>query len=347
MGTPWTPEQRIAAYKREGLTKIVYMPGWKTHNRDDETGKTFGPVHGVVIHHTAGVGSGLAQYCYRGTSSLPGPICHDFLAKDGTLYVIGHGRTNHAGTVTPAVAAELQSVHPIPSRSLLEGTETVDGNDFLYGLEIENEGDGSDPYPPVQYDVAVRWAAAHARHHGWDANSVWGHKEITRRKVDPSFPMPAFRDAVQRRLTPAPPTNGASVMDYTSLARTAATVMVNPGTSAKIYFDTEYVDEPGDHGANGKTVLSGRTTGRYYTGTLSLAFAAALPAGVSVRMVRERSGFPDSGEPATDLTAGLDHSVSVTGHVAADYGLVAEVTNSSGSSVTIWWAGIRLLSRTA
>ena len=49
MSTPWTPEERIAAYKREGITKIVYMPGWKTHNRDDETGKTFGPVHGAVI----------------------------------------------------------------------------------------------------------------------------------------------------------------------------------------------------------------------------------------------------------------------------------------------------------
>ena len=343
MSTPWTPEQRIAAYKREGITKIVYMPGWKTHNRDDETGKTFGPVHGVVIHHTAGVSATMAQTIRNGYSGLPGPLSQDFLAKDGTLYVVGHGRCNHAGTITPAVRDAIINERA-PHRDLLDGTESVDGNDLLYGLEIENRGDGKDPYPAAQYDVAVRWAAAHLRHHDWSVYSAWGHKEITRRKTDPSFDMKAFRTAVAKRLAPAPST-GARMM-YTSVARTAASLTVNAGASADVYFDTEYVDEPGDHGTGGKSVLGDSTSGHTYSGTLSLDFAAALPAGVSVRMVRQKTGSADSGEPTTDLVAGPErHSVPVTGHVPAGWALVAEVTNTSGQAVTIQWAGLRFHSQ--
>ena len=135
-------------------------------------------------------------------------------------------------------------------------------------------------------------------------------------------------------------------MMYTSVARTAANMVVGAGASAPIYFDTEYVDEPGDHGAGGKSVLGDSTSGHTYTGTLSLQFASPLPAGVSVRMVRQKTGSPDSGEPMTDLMAGpVSHSVSVTGHVPATWALVAEVTNDSAASVTIEWAGLRFHSQ--
>jgi hypothetical protein len=200
MATPWTFEQRLAAYRAEGITDIVVMSGAKTHNRDDETGRAFGPVYGVTIHHTAGVSSGMKDVIYNGVSGLPGPLAQDFLAKDGTLYVVGHGRCNHAGSVTAAVKASIIAERQPNLNDRTVGSETEDGNDFLYGLEIENEGDGNDPYPAKQYDVAVRWAAAHLRFHGWVQNSAWGHKEITGRKIDPSFSMNAFRDRVQARL---------------------------------------------------------------------------------------------------------------------------------------------------
>lgn len=199
MASPWTFEQRLAAYRAEGITDIVIMPGAKTHNRDDETGRTFGPVHGVTIHHTAGVSSGMASVIYNGVAGLPGPLAQDFLAKDGKLYVVGHGRCNHAGSVTEAVRTAIIA-ESAPGNERYVSSETVDGNDFLYGLEIENKGDGKDPYPARQYDVAVRWAAAHLRHHGWSANSAWGHKEITGRKIDPSFSMNTFRANVKARL---------------------------------------------------------------------------------------------------------------------------------------------------
>lgn len=203
MATPWTFEQRLAAYRAEGITKITVMPNAATHNRDTATGKTHGPVYGLVIHHTAGVGSGMADYCYNGNSSLPGPLCHDFLAKDGTLYVVGHGRTNHAGTTTQAVKDSLLAGRTPNLSDRNVGSETVDANDFMFGLEIENWGNGTDPYPKAQYDVAVRWATAYIRHYkasGWDENNAWGHKEITSRKNDPSFSMTTFRADVKSLL---------------------------------------------------------------------------------------------------------------------------------------------------
>ncbi len=221
MATPWTFEQRLAAYRAEGITDVVVMSGAKTHNRDDETGRAFGPVHGVAIHHTAGVSPNMHNVIYNGVDGLPGPLAQDFLAKDGTLYVVGHGRCNHAGSVTAAVKASVIAEREPNLTDRNIGSETEDGNDFLYGLEIENEGDGSDPYPAKQYDVAVRWAAAHLRHHGWVQNSAWGHKEITGRKVDPSFSMDTFRDRVQARLA------GSNQEEEVALTKADVATMAN------------------------------------------------------------------------------------------------------------------------
>src|SRR3546814_11675136 len=80
--TPLTPDQWIKALTAEGVKMNAPYSGWRTHGRDDETGKTFGPVNGVTIHHT--VGSNSLALCYNGTSSLPGPLCHGHLPKTGT-----------------------------------------------------------------------------------------------------------------------------------------------------------------------------------------------------------------------------------------------------------------------
>ncbi|MFI5802982.1 peptidoglycan-binding protein [Streptomyces sp. NPDC051561] len=164
-------------------------------------------MHGVMIHHTAGSDS--LNFCFNGSTDLPGPLCHTHLNKAGTATMVGNGRANHAGTIAQnafdAVLNESKT-HPKPGAS-----EPVDGNRHFYGIEIENRGDGKDPYPSAQYQAAVRWAAAICRHHGWSADSVIGHGEGTRRKVDPSFPMGQFRKDVAARLagkpeTPKPPT---------------------------------------------------------------------------------------------------------------------------------------------
>ncbi|WP_050511757.1 peptidoglycan recognition protein family protein [Streptomyces rimosus] len=197
MATPLTAARLLAALKAEGVT-VREHAGWRTHNRNDKG--PWGGVNGIVIHHTAGASS--LDLVWSGTAALPGPLCHTHLAKNGTATMVGHGRANHAGTFArnahQAVVAE-SPVHPRP-----DAAEPVDGNRHYYGIEIENLGDGRDPYPAVQYDQAVRWAAAICRAHGWTHHSVIGHKEGTRRKIDPSFDMNAFRAGVAERLKHPP-----------------------------------------------------------------------------------------------------------------------------------------------
>jgi peptidoglycan hydrolase-like protein with peptidoglycan-binding domain len=193
MSTPLSAEQLLTVLRAEGV-HVVEHAGWRTHNRNHKG--PWGPMNGIVIHHTAGRSS--LGLCYEGTEDLPGPLCHTHLAKDGTATMIGNGRANHAGTFAKnaydAVVAE-SSTHPRPDSS-----EPVDGNRHFYGIEIENLGDGRDPYPTVQYEAAVQWATAICRAHGWTAESVIGHAEGTRRKIDPSFPMGTFREHVAARL---------------------------------------------------------------------------------------------------------------------------------------------------
>lgn len=235
MARPMTPDEWLAALRAEGVTDIVEMPGWRTNNRDHI--KAFTDVHAAMIHHTAGEGSGLPSLLFNGRTDLPGPLCHDYLDRTGTLYLVGNGRANHAGTVARnaynAVLNE-QAVHPYP-----DADEPIDGNAISYGLECENNGADGRAWTAKQYDVAVRVQAARCRHHGWSANSVWAHKEATRRKpVDPRIPMDPFRADVAERLTHQPSWNPNEEDDMTisdadaeTIARKVLTldgVIVNP-----------------------------------------------------------------------------------------------------------------------
>lgn len=198
MATPLSADAILTVLKAEGLT-VNEHAGWRTHNRDAATGKTFGPVNGVLIHHTAGHND--KEICYNGRSDLPGPLCHSWLGKTAGLWMIGSGRANHAGLVDPDVIAALVAERsPLPK----DDNATMDGNDVLYGLEIENLGDGKDPYPAQQYKEAVLWAAALCRHHGWSEKSVAGHKEVQPGKIDPSFDMDVFRSDVKKQLATKP-----------------------------------------------------------------------------------------------------------------------------------------------
>ena len=198
MATPLSAGNMLAALKAEGLT-VHEHDGWKTHNRDAATGKSFGPVVGVLIHHTAGHND--KELCYSGRTGLPGPLCHSWLGKTAGLWMIGNGRANHAGLVDgDVIHALMAEASPLPK----DDRADTDGNDCLYGLEIENLGNGKDAYPTDQYRQAVLWAAAICRAHGWSEKSVAGHKEVQPGKIDPSFDMDAFRADVKRQLDKAP-----------------------------------------------------------------------------------------------------------------------------------------------
>ncbi|MDH6218233.1 N-acetylmuramoyl-L-alanine amidase [Streptomyces pseudovenezuelae] len=229
MATPLSAAKTLSALKTEGLT-VHEHAGWKTHNRDSATGKSFGPVIGVLIHHTAGHGD--KELCYKGRSDLPGPLCHSWLGKTDGLWMIGHGRANHAGLVDLDVLNALREEKPLPH----DDQANADGNDCLYGLEIENLGDGKDPYPDAQYRNAVLWAAALCRAHGWTEKSVAGHKEVQPGKIDPSFDMDDFRADVKKQLattvgksTPGKPLPGTATKPRVDLSRLVKAAKTDPG----------------------------------------------------------------------------------------------------------------------
>ncbi|MFJ4784496.1 N-acetylmuramoyl-L-alanine amidase [Streptomyces sp. NPDC088794] len=229
MATPLSAAKTLSALKAEGLT-VHEHTGWKTHNRDAATGKSFGPVIGVLIHHTAGHGD--KELCYKGRADLPGPLCHSWLGKTDGLWMIGHGRANHAGSVDLDVLNALREEKSLPH----DDQANADGNDVLYGLEIENLGNGKDPYPDTQYRQAVLWAAALCRAHGWSEKSVAGHKEVQPGKIDPSFDMDDFRADVKKQLalpvgksTPGKPLPGKANKPRVDLSRLVKAAKTDPG----------------------------------------------------------------------------------------------------------------------
>lgn len=196
MAKPITASNLLTALRDEGLT-VVEVGEWRTHNRNSQG--AWGPVNGVMIHHTVTSGSEhTVRTCRDGHPQLPGPLCHGVITKDGRVHLVGHGRANHAGLgdgdVMNAVVAEKRTPSPT-------GQDT-DGNARFYGFECENLGDGDDPWPDAQLEAIERASAAICRFHGWNERSVIGHLEWTDQKVDPrGFTMDSLRDRVRKRLS--------------------------------------------------------------------------------------------------------------------------------------------------
>ncbi|MFM9811594.1 N-acetylmuramoyl-L-alanine amidase [Streptomyces scabiei] len=198
MAPPMLPATFAKILRNEGLV-VVEVGDWEHHNRNHIG--PWGPMHGVMIHHTVTSGSArTVRICRNGYSGLPGPLCHGVITKDGRVHLIGYGRANHAGLGDDDV---LQAV--IGEKALPADNETnTDGNRHFYGFECENLGDGEDPWPDVQLDAIEKVSAAICRHHGWNERSVIGHLEWQPGKVDPrGFTMASIRARVHDRLAPA------------------------------------------------------------------------------------------------------------------------------------------------
>lgn len=208
MATPVTVAQLLATFKKWGVD-YEEVRSWRSHNRS--AGRAWGPMNGIVIHHTASSNDAAAvKLVYDGRSDLPGPLAHVVTANTGKVYLVGHGRANHAGSgdsrTLGAVVAEDGRFPATPNRL------DADGNARFYGNEVVNAGNGKDTYPEKQYIATLRWAASLCDHHGWSAMSVIGHKEWTNQKIDPkgplerggSFSMPTFRAQVQALLDHGP-----------------------------------------------------------------------------------------------------------------------------------------------
>ena len=203
MATPLTYAAFIAALKSEGLRVVEVKTDGKSpafHNRNHMG--DWGPMHGVMIHHTVTKGTAnTVEICREGYSALPGPLCHGVIAKDGTVYVVGYGRANHAGLGDDDVLRAVVNETALP----VDNEANTDGNRHFYGFECENLGDGKDPWPAVQLKAIEQAAAAVCRAHDWKAASVIGHLEWQPGKVDPrGFTMTSMRSCIGDRLK-APP----------------------------------------------------------------------------------------------------------------------------------------------
>ncbi|MFD3310054.1 N-acetylmuramoyl-L-alanine amidase [Streptomyces sp. NPDC058694] len=220
MATPLSADRLVAALKAEGL-RVVEYKSWRTHNRNSKG--AWGPINGVMLHHTVTKGTATTvSLCYNGHSDLPGPLCHGVIAKDGTVYLVGNGRANHAGKGDDDVLKAVVAEKALPA----DNEANTDGNPHFYGFECENLGDGKDPWPEVQADAMARASAAICRAYGWSERSVIGHLEWQPGKVDPrtapggaDVSMAKSRARIAERLkhaaswspgkAPAPPTTPA------------------------------------------------------------------------------------------------------------------------------------------
>ena len=179
MAPPMSAAAFLKALEGEGLV-VVEVGDWRDHNRNHKG--PWGPVHGVMIHHTVTKGTARTVGIVRdGYSGLPGPLCHGMIAKDGRVHLVGYGRANHAGLGDPDVLRAVIGEKALPT----DNEANTDGNRHFYGFECENLGDGEDPWPDAQIEAIVRAATAVCRHHGWGARSVIRHLDWQPGKVDP------------------------------------------------------------------------------------------------------------------------------------------------------------------
>ncbi|MDH2390204.1 peptidoglycan-binding protein [Streptomyces sp. HNM0663] len=199
MATPLSASRFLSALRDEGLI-VVEHRSWRTHNRNHKG--PWGPTHGVMIHHTVSSGThSSVDLCYDGYAGLPGPLGHGVIAKDGTVYLIGNGRANHAGLGDDDVLRAVIAERELPR----DNEANTDGNRHFYGFECINLGNGEDPWPAAQLTAVERAAAGICRAHGWNQRSVIGHLEWQPGKVDPrGFTMDAMRERIGRRLGRAP-----------------------------------------------------------------------------------------------------------------------------------------------
>lgn len=222
MAPPLSPDILVRILKAEGLTVREYKD-WRTHRRPATAG-AFGPINGVMIHHTVtGPKVDVVALCYNGHANLPGPLCQGVITKDGTVWLTSAGRSNHAGLGDGDVLeAVINESATLPKANQAD----TDGNARFYGFECENKGDGKDPWPAKQYVAIVKAATAIERHYGWK-NSTIGHLEWQPGKVDPrGFTMAKLRADIKAcRALPAGKWGGPikkAVLTLQSLAKRVA-----------------------------------------------------------------------------------------------------------------------------
>ena len=251
MATPMTASQIVAQLKKWGVSyKEITVGGvsWKNHNREGHG--AWGGMNGFIWHHTGADVSNALEYAegtmWSGISGLPGPLCHFTIGTDGTVYLVGWGRANHAGGGDPIVLNHVINedytgqLHPTKGNS-----NGVDGNAHFYGVEIQYSG--SHKMTNAQYISALKLSGAICEFHEWSEKSVIGHGEWSSDKWDPGYASGKIMDMVAvRKDVAATIKAGAKPPVVTPPPATGGTVTTKTTTYKEVW-DLDAATPPAGH----------------------------------------------------------------------------------------------------
>jgi hypothetical protein len=204
MAKPLTAVQLIDALQKWHVDYELY-DDWRTRTRPGGCN----PI-GFVQHHTGGPFTESASYLEflfdvgRPSEGIPGPLCQFAIGPSGTVWVASLGRANQAGTGSSATRDKISSEdYPGYTSEIRPGADNVNGNGIYWGVEICYPG--TVPMRQAQYASAVLLAAAIVDAFGWSALSILGHREHSRRKIDPGgVNLAKFRRDVRALLAAGP-----------------------------------------------------------------------------------------------------------------------------------------------
>lgn len=220
MAQPMTADQIVSQLIKWRIPYGEYRD-WRTHNRNSVG--SWGPVHGLMVHHTGWDSTDQRDLLYDGLAGLPGPLCNFGLAQNGTVWLIGWGRSNHAGGGDQATLNHVinedyagRATNLVPTVGNKDGYV---GNGRFYGVEIWYSG--SHGMTPAQYDSLLKLAACIDDFHDWGKLSAVAHAEWSSDKWDPGISsghtmnMVAVRNDIGLTLAAGPDTPPAEDDDVT------------------------------------------------------------------------------------------------------------------------------------
>ena len=176
-----------ALLKEWGFTVETYK-GWESRRASSIA---FVPEF-VVEHHTGGNTTPDFMLA-NGRTGLKGPLCHWTIDRDGTIRAIAAGYANHAGYNNQTAVNTLIKNPPL-DRDIKPGSDTAgySANRRAWGIEVKTGG----AFSTAQNKSAAALEAAICLVQGWNQPRVGGHREITRRKIDPVHSMYKRRQEV-------------------------------------------------------------------------------------------------------------------------------------------------------
>lgn len=177
----WLTKLERLADPKYGLT-VRFESGWK--RRGASGGAQMKAVAGVLWHHDVSPRSGtypLRNMLKNGRAGLTGPLCHIGFDRDGTVWVVGAGKANHAGT------------------GKVSGVPRNGGNTRLIGIEMTSAGTRPWDWTAAQLRQMPRLGAALSDIFGLSTSQHWAHYEYQNGKIDPAgLPgnMPGLRSRI-------------------------------------------------------------------------------------------------------------------------------------------------------